>query len=103
MSKSIDFKLYEYRDNGEIGISIVYVQGNIAVVSEVEPYGTVLLNHLEKIAERICKDFGIERNELVLIEHNTSNEYHAEDLLDIVKFEVSESGFKNPKWIPLEV
>jgi hypothetical protein len=71
--------------------------------------GTSITNRAEHLASEICRCFGVDPSELILVEQypSSSARRHAlrgslrAERFDLVAFELEGGTFKRPKWIPV--
>lgn len=73
------------------------VRGNVAFVKEKKGYtGTSITNAAENIANKICDDFKISRDDLIVIEH-----YEDYNNFSLVKFKNVKGTLRYPEWVSI--
>ena len=92
---SCGLRLFEARSTGKV----------VAVVTDHEGVGARVASGIEVIASRICKEYDVEPERLLVIEH-TPEEEVAGSIFDehyaLVSFDYNpRRGFRSPSWNPL--
>lgn len=78
----------------------IKVHGNAVICTEApDNHGTSITNAAEKIATKVCHEFGIPRGELIWIEHyiHEGNDEIGETF-DLVTFSEAEGKLVHPQW-----
>lgn len=92
--------LYKYKGIGECNsICDIELYGNIVVATElIENSGTSITNYAAQLANKIAKEFAIDKEQLKWIERYSNGEKINYTLVD---FQLNKGLLSNPNWTPL--
>lgn len=93
--------LYNYKGYGGCdSVCDIVIHNNIVIATELEDNkGTSITNIAEGLATQVCKEFNIDPEKLIWVEHYFSSVALKQETFDIVEFTFLENGeCVKPKW-----